>query len=593
MSARKDERNAESQTHLDASCDLLVIGSGAAGFSAAVSAAHLGMRVIIVEKHRCFGGTTAWSGGVVWVPCNPVSLASGVEDSLADARTYLQHEHMRFESDRVDAYLNAAPTVIDFFTRETDVAFNASLHGDRHPEHPGGLISGRSLSPLPYDGTELGDWFEDLERPPSETMLFGMQVGYGGEFVDFLNATRSLPAAFRVARHFLRYGADVLRHGRGTRLYNGNALIARLARTAQRHGVELWLNSPAIELMVEANLITGVLIMRDGLPVRIRSPNVVIATGGYPHQTERVVKTHAHVRAGSRHYSRAPKTNVGDGIRMAEAVGAAFDDAHTSPVALTPVSVIHGKDGSLSFQPHLFDRVKPGFIAVTSGGVRYCDETISYHDFVLSMIKHCQTSLGVRSYLVCDHRALRKYGMGGVRQAPLPYKKYLRSGYLKSGASPAELARTIGIDPAILTSTIGRYNFDAANGIDSEYHRGESTFSRLMGDPTHLPNPCVGPLATPPYYAVEIFPGDIGTFAGLRTDAEARVLTSSGAVIAGLYAAGNDMSSVMGGAYPAGGITIGPAIVFGHVAARHAHSRRNGEQQNQAGMSSSIDSSAP
>ncbi|MGN7712657.1 FAD-dependent oxidoreductase [Agrobacterium radiobacter] len=556
-------------------CDLLVIGTGAGGFAAAVTAARHGLKVILTEKHHKFGGTTAWSGGVLWVPCNPVSIAAGVEDSVADARAYLHRELANLDDSMVDAYLENAPRMVEFFQRETDVAFTASLHGDRHPENPGGLVSGRSISPLPYDGTELGDWFKNLLPPPPETMLFGMQIGYGHEFVDFLNATRSIRSAGRVAGYFLKYGVSLVRHGRNTRLYNGNALIARLARTAQRLAIDLWLGSPAVDLVLEKGQVVGARILRDGRPVTARTrKGVLLATGGYPHDIRRVLETHAHVRNGSRHLSRAPSTNSGDGIRMAEAGGAAFDRNLTSPAALTPVSFFRKADGGLSFQPHLFDRTKPGFIAVTPEGRRYCDETASYHDFVLSMLDHCARPEGVHSFLICDHRALRKYGMGAARQAPLPIGKHLRSGYLTSGRSPHELGKKIGIDGNVLAETFARYNEGAAFGHDPDYHRGGSAFTRLMGDPLHRPNPCIGPLTVPPFYAVQIFPGDIGTFAGLKTDQHARVLDANGAVIEGLYAAGNDMLSVMGGAYPAGGITIGPAMTFGYLAALHA-SRMN------------------
>lgn len=560
---------------VEANCDLLVVGSGAGGFAAAVTAAHCGQEIIIAEKHKQFGGTTAWSGGVVWVPCNAVSLDGGVEDSINAAQTYLGQEHANLDHARVEEYLYNAPQMIDFFTRETDVRFTSSLHGDRHPERQGGLISGRSLSPLPYSGTELGQWFRHLAPPPAETMLYGMQIGYGHEYMDFLNATRSIKSATRVFGYFLRYGLALMRFGRNTLLYNGNALIARLARSAQRHNVDLWLDSPVVDLLIENERVVGARIVRRGTPVIVRaSKGVVLATGGYPHDLVRVSKTHAHVRKGSRHFSRAPLTNTGDGIRMAEAIGASFQADLTSPAALTPVSFTTQANGTLSFYPHLFDRPKPGFIAVTPDGHRFCDETISYHDFVLQMIEHCDALEGVHSYLICDHTAIRRYGMGAARQTPFPLSPHIRSGYLVEGRTPEDLAAKLGMDGAVLTATISRYNQGAEQGTDAEFRRGESAYGRLMGDPHHERNPCVGPLTKPPFYAAKLFPGDIGTFAGLRTGGNGRVLNAEGHVIPGLYAAGNDMASVMGGAYPAGGTTLGPAMTFGHLAALHA-CRRN------------------
>jgi succinate dehydrogenase/fumarate reductase flavoprotein subunit len=239
--------------------------------------------------------------------------------------------------------------------------------------------------------------------------------------------------------------------------------------------------------------------------------------------------------------------------------------------AWVPVSHVPRKDGSTGVFPHFVDRSKPGVIAVNRHGERFVNEADSYHDFIqaLRASYNAKGDKGeVCAWFIADHRTIRRYGLGYAKAAPLPLGPELRSGYLKRGRTPEDLARAAGFDPEAFARTVAAFNGPAARGEDPEFGRGSTSYNRSLGDPAHKPNPCVAPVAQGPFYAVKVVVGDLGTFAGLRTDAEARVLSGGdGPPIPGLYAAGNDAASIMGGAYPGGGITLGPAMTFGYIAA--------------------------
>ena len=274
------------------------------------------------------------------------------------------------------------------------------------------------------------------------------------------------------------------------------------------------------------------------------------------------------------HWSAAPPENTGDGLRLAEAAGAAIV-ATRHPAAWAPVSEVRRRDGSVGHFPHLVDRAKPGVIAVAADGRRFVNEAGSYHDFIAAL--HAATPPGrdVVAWLVCDHRTLRRYGLGFAKPFPFPVGPYLKIGYLQRGATPAALAAACGFDPLGFERTLAEYNPAACVGDDPAFGRGSTPFNRFGGDPERAPNPCVAPIERPPFYAVKLLPGSLGTFAGIRTDVNARALAADGAPIAGLYAVGNDMASIMGGQYPGGGITLGPAMTFGYLAARHLAGERD------------------
>ena len=553
-------------------CDVLVVGSGAAGMSAALTARIEGLDVLVVEKAPVFGGTTARSGGWLWIPGSSQARAAGVADSPDAVRGYVLGEtDGRLDTRRFDVFLRQGPEAVDYLAAHTSVVFDsAPLYPDYHPDRPGASLGGRTILTRPVRGTELGGDITRLAPPLPELTVFGMMLGSGKEIWHFLRAFKSLESLLYVAKRLAGNALDMLRHGRPMTLTSGNALAARLLKSARNLGVELWARAPAESLVVHDGRVTGALVQRDGTLVRVEARRgVVLACGGFPHDLARRARLFGHVDAeGAGHWSPTPEANTGDGQRMAEAIGARFDADLLQPAAWVPVSRTYRRDGSRGVMPHFIDRAKPGVIAVTRAGRRFVNEAASYHDFGQAMIEACRGSGETSAWLVCDHRALRAYGLGNVAAFPLPIGRHLRSGYLKRGRSVEALAEAIGANPEVLRETIDRFNRDAAGGSDAAFGKGTTSYQRFMGDPRNLPNPCLRPLDQGPWYAVELRLGDLGTYAGLATNESAQVLDREGVAIEGLYAAGNDAMSVMGGAYPGAGITLGPALTFGYVAAR-------------------------
>ncbi len=553
-------------------CDVLVAGSGAAGFSAAITAAHEGLDVLMVEKEPLFGGTTAYSAGVVWIPMSDASVAAGIADSSEEALRYLESEVGAFlDRPKAEAFVSNAGKMLAFFERETHVRYLLMpAWSDYHPELPGASQGGRSLLPLPFDGRELGEWFVKLRAPISTMVLFGGMSVSRDDIPHLLNFSRSSGSAWHVAKLILRYAYDRLRYPRGTRIANGNALIARLAKSAFEKKVALWLESPLVRLTQSGERVTGATVKREGREIEVVARRgVVLASGGFPGSAELRSRHYRHVAAGKNHQPLAPPGNTGDGARAALEVGGMMHVEQDQPAAWTPVSIVPQADGTSVPYPHFIDRCKPGYIAVDRRGRRFANEAESYHDFVQRLFAACEGDKVVEAWLVCDHRALRRYGLGVVPPAPMPLGAHLRSGYLVRGESPVKLATTLGIDPAGFERTLARYNENAARGEDPDFGKGTNAYHRFGGDPLHKPNPNIAPIVDGPFYAVRLVPGDLGTFVGLSTDPQARVLDVNENPIPGLYAVGNDQASVMGGKYPGAGITIGPAMTFGYIAARH------------------------
>jgi succinate dehydrogenase/fumarate reductase flavoprotein subunit len=553
-------------------CDALVVGSGCAGLSAAVTAGHRGLNVLVVEKEPRFGGTTARSGGWLWIPGTSLARAWGISESPDQARTYLRHEAGNaFDAARVDAFLANGPEAIDFFTSKTALRFDMPLtFPDYHAEAPGGAQGGRSMVTRPFDGHELGEHIKDLGAPLPELTVFGMMLGSGKEIIHFMRATKSLASAFYVAKRLSKHGIDVLRNGRGMTLTNGNALAGRLAKSAFDLKIPLWLNSPVRELIVEDNAVRGAVIECDGRSIRVTAKRgVILACGGFPHDIARRKAMFPHAPDGTQHFSPGPIGNTGDGLRLAETAGGRIDDSLPNAAAWVPVSITTRKDGSQGVMPHFIDRAKPGVIAVTRGGVRFANEGNSYHDFVQEMVRASKPGEEIAAFLITDHRSLRKYGLGCVPPFPMPLGHHLRTGYLLRGATLAELASKAGIDPKAFEATVEKFNQTATEGRDPDFGKGSRAYNRYQGDALHGPNPCIAPIQHGPFYAIKMVIGDLGTYAGIKTDANARALDADGLPIAGLYAAGNDMASIMGGNYPGAGITLGPALTFGYIAGKH------------------------
>lgn len=558
----------------DLHCDLLVIGSGAGGLSAAVTAAHLGLKVVVVEKEAVLGGTTAWSGGWMWIPRNPLAQAAGIVEPLAAPLAYLRGElGDRLDGPRTAAFLEHGPRMVDFFSQRTALSFvDGNAVPDFHGHNPHAVVGGRSLSAAPFDGRRLGARVRELKPPLHETTLWGLGIASGAELRHFFNATRSWPSWRYVVALLCRHARDLVRHGRGMRLVNGNALVAALLRSAWDRGVDTWVNSPAKRLLRNADRVTGAVVQTPGGELAIHaSRGVVLACGGFPHDTARKRALLPHAPTGNEHWSAASRGNTGDGLRLGESAGGSVTTDLLQAAALAPVSLVPQRDGSTVHFPHLIERAKPGLIAVTANGSRFCNEADAYHDVVQALLRQTPQGQTAEAWLVCDHRFIRRYGLGAVKPAPMPLGRWLRNGYLRRGRDLRELAQCCGIQAQQLQATVARYNAMALEGRDTDFAKGETAYNRVQGDAAagHA-NPCMAPLVQGPYYAVKVVVGSLGTFAGLRVNAQAQVLGPDQAPVPGLYAGGNDMGSVMQGHYPSGGITLGPAMAFGYLAAHHA-----------------------
>ncbi|MFJ4052776.1 FAD-dependent oxidoreductase [Pseudomonas sp. NPDC089743] len=558
--------------NLQAECDVLVIGSGAAGLAAAVTAAWHGQRVTLVEKDAVFGGATAWSGGWAWVPRNPLARRAGIEEDIEQPRTYLRNElGAHYDAQRIDAFLEACPHMVAFFEQHTALQFaDGNAIPDMHGDTPGAAIGGHQVIAAPYDARQLGALLPRLRRTLRETSFMGMPIMAGADLAAFLNMTRSPRAFWHVCKRFARHLYHLARHGRAMHLVNGVALVARLAKSAEDLGVRLLESAPAKRLLMEDGQVRGAVIATAQGDLTLRANAVVLAAGGFAHDPERRRQLFPRDASGHDNLALPPRSCSGDGLRLGEAAGGVVATDLKSAVAWAPVSKVAHRDGSVGHFPHIIERGKPGIIGVLANGKRFVNEAHGYYDYVAAMLDALPQEEEACSWLICDHRFLRRYGLGHARPAPLPVGPHLRSGYLKRGASLDLLARACGIDPAGLSATVAEYNRHARQGQDPEFGRGSTPFNRKQGDPHHKgPNPCVAPIEHGPFYAVKVQPGCFGTFAGLRTDGHARVLDEQGQPIGGLYAAGTDMASVFGGWYPSGGINLGPALTFGYVAGRH------------------------
>ncbi|WP_394788543.1 FAD-dependent oxidoreductase [Rhodoferax sp.] len=546
-------------------CDLLVIGSGAGGLSAAVTAAHLGLKVLVLEKEAQYGGTTAWSGGWMWVPRNPLATEAGIQEDMAEPTAYLRQElGAQFDAARVQVFLQQGPRMVDFFRTQTALQFiDGNRVPDFHDRNPHAAQGGRSICAAPFDGRRLGPQIAQLKPPLAETTLWGMGIASGAELRHFFNALRKPASLWYVSKLVLHHFTDLLRYRRGMRLVNGNALVAGLAASAFAKGVEIRTSSPAQRLLTEYGRVVGAVV--NGQEIRACC-GVVLACGGFPHDAARKQELLGH-----EHWSAASRGNTGDGLRLGESAGGMVARDAVQAAALAPVSLVPQADGSFAHFPHLVERAKPGLIAVTQTGERFTNEADSYYDFVSSLLAATPSGQPVAAWLVCDHAFIRHYGLGAVKPAPMPMGAMLGNGYLQRGNTLADLAQACGIDGPALQATVERYNQQALDGVDTDFAKGETAYNRVQGDAEYgRPNPCMAPLTHGPFYAVKVVPGSLGTFAGLRTNASAQVLDAQDQPIPGLYAGGNDMHSVMGGTYPSGGITLGPAMTFGYIAAHHA-----------------------
>ena len=573
MSAAKTVEGAAMNTGTwDAEYDLVVVGAGAGGMAAALTASIEGCRVLIVEKTDRVGGSTAVSGGAVWAPLNAQSAGAGHPDTLDKVRTYLRHTVGEASvPELMDAYLTHAGPMVDYFARHTEVRLAArTFSPDYYPDREGASFGGRALDPLMFDGRTLGPRFRELRDPLPEFMVLGGMMITMTDARHLLAVTKSFTSWREGMKLVLRYAADRLRgYHRGTRLVLGNALAARLFKSVIDRGIDYWLSAPLRGLLREGDRVTGVTVERDGRTLKVRARRgVVIATGGFP-WGEALRGSHYPQPTGP--WSMSPQDNRGEGISLAMQAGAALGSGHASPAFWAPVSLLQRPDGSQLRYPHLvWDRAKPGLMAVNAAGRRFVNESTSYHEFVLGMYRSNASVPSIPAFLVCDHDFIERWGLGLALPGGRPREHLVRAGYLVRADSLRQLAAALGIDADGLEASAAQFNRAAEDGVDEAFGKGSTEYNRYLGDADHQPNPCLGPLRRAPFWAVRVVPGDIGTALGIRCDAYARALDAQGRPIAGLYAAGNDMHSVMGGQYPAPGITLGPALTFGWIAGRHA-----------------------
>ena len=554
--------------------DLVVVGSGAAGLACAITARKRGLDVVVLEKEPVFGGTTALSGGVLWIPLNPHGRRQNAADTRAAVQTYMLRETGQFYDEAaVNAFLDNGPKMVEFFERETSMQFVPTLYPDYHPTVEGGVDIGRSILAAPFDIRGLGPDMARL-KPPLKTITFiGMMFNSSNaDLKHFFQATKSLTSFLYVARRLATHLKELALYRRGIQVTSGNALAARLAKSALDLGIPILTGHAAKRVWMEGDRAVGVraATAEGDKPIRARH-GVVLACGGFPHDVQRIAKAYPHVARGGEHLSPTPTSNTGDGVAMAEAVGGTADIRFVDSAAWMPVSRVDYGGGEVGVFPHLLDRYKPGVIGVLRNGKRFANESNSYHDVGAAMVRACaeQGQKDTAMWLVCDKATLGKYGLGFVKPAPMPIGKFLRNGYLLQGATLAELAKNAGIDAAGLEQTVRDFNVGATQGDDPAFGRGSTSFNRYLADPSHQPNPCVAPVQQGPFYAVKVIMGDLGTFDGIKTSVVGEVLRRDGAPIDGLYAVGNDRASIMGGNYPGAGITHGPNMTFGYATAHH------------------------
>ncbi|MBC7707589.1 MAG: FAD-dependent oxidoreductase [Rhodoferax sp.] len=553
--------------------DLIVVGAGAGGMTAALVAALEGLKVVLLEASDQVGGTTATSAGTLWVPGNLHGQHAGHSDSLPQAVQYL-NAVIGHDDDRQcrDAFFETAPLALDYLERRTQVKFTSA---GRHPDYltqPGAAISGRAVAPLPFDGRMLGSDFSRV-RPPLATfmLLGGMMVGKA-DIQALIRRWKCWPDFLHSASLVARYAADRLRYPRGTRLVMGNALVARLFISLREVGVDIRFGCRLRSLDMQLGRASGVYFSDgEGQLQRLSATRgVVLATGGVGHDA---ALRRELIPEGDLIRSLVADDIRGDGLRAARIVGAALE-RHDTPGNLfwQPVSQVPALLGGGLFAHLFLDRAKPGLIAVNELGQRFTDESASYHHFVESMLRATGTPPRKRVWLVCDGAFVQRYGLGIIAPGTRSLDRWDKQGYIACEASLTQLARRLGIDADGLAVTVARMNDFAATGRDLDFGKGDTEVGRFNGDSTRGLNPCLGVIATTPFCALEIHPADAASSAGLATDGNGRVLSASSEPIAGLYACGNDAASIMRGSYPGPGTTLGPAIVFGYRVGRHAAS---------------------
>lgn len=551
--------------------DVIVVGTGAAGMSSAIVAANEGLKVLIVEKEAFFGGTSAISGGGLWIPNTKQQQARGIKDSLDDAVNYLEQTvGAQTSKKKQRTFLEKGAEMIEYMEANTELKLQPyDCYPDYYPKLPGGLNDGRGLEAEEINARALGDDFFKLKPPlPMCLLMGGMLVGKS-DIMNMQNCATSWPAFKYTVKRFWDYFKDVKGrkyYGRGTSLNSGNALIARLFVSLSNLSVPLKLNAKVTKLLQNNDAISGVTVIIDGQEKTIKAKKgVVLACGGFPGSS--TLRQEYFPQPSTPLWTAAPQTNTGDGIIMGRNINAKL--AGMKNAWWMPVSLLDNKEGQVQQYPHVIDRAKPGVIVINNKGKRFVNEAVSYLDFVKAMYKDNDEKSAIPSFMIGDSDVVNKFGLGFALPMISSKKELIKKGYLFKSDTIADLADKLGIDANGLEQTIASYNQDAEKGIDTEFSKGENEYDTHFGAKTKYPNPCMAPLKKGPFYGIKIYPGDIGTSGGLQTNEFSQVLDIDDKPITGLYAAGNDSASVMGDTYPGPGSTLGPALTFGYIAGRH------------------------
>jgi 3-oxosteroid 1-dehydrogenase len=551
----------------DETTDVLVVGSGGGGMTAALIAKDHGAQALVLEKSGLYGGSTAMSGGSIWVPNNHLMKKAGLTDSPEEALTYLKAVTAgKVSEERLSAYIKAASGMVKYLEEKSQVRFQVVRgYSDYYPGLVGGKPGGgRTIESAPFNARKLGLTWAEMRPLPSQARLFGKMMATASDAHRLVDS--SMAGRLAAVRLMVLYYLNPFRSlaKTDTRLTLGNALIGRLRLSLADRRVPVWLNTAAGQLIVEGGRVVGVEAQKAGQSVRIRANKaVILAAGGF-----------AHNKAMREKYQRQPITDAwtvaspaedGDAIRMGLDLGAALDfmdDAWWMPTSVAP--------GQEMPNMSIVDRSLPGCIIVNKQGKRFTNEAAPYIDVVKNQYADHQKHGGaIPAYFILDGRFHSRYPAGAVMPMSTP-RKFIASGYLKVADTLEDLAGKCGIDPKGLVAEVGKLNQYAATGKDLDFKKGDTAIDRFYADPSVKPNPCLGPLDRPPYYAIELWPGDLGTKGGLVTDEYARVLRQDGSPIDGLYATGNCSAAVMGNSYAGAGATIGPSMVFGYIAALHA-----------------------
>ncbi len=556
----------------DLHTEVLVVGSGASGLTAALTAADQGAKVLIIERGHLFGGTSATSGGTIWIPNNHLIGPAGGEDSEGEAERYitaLAGEHSSPE--RIQAFVSNAAKMFRYLDEKTDVKFESlEKYCDYHPELPGGKPGFRSCQALPIACDVLGGEFESLQPPHVGTTAFGRINWTAREAHPLITQSKGAKQIFLkiAAKYYLDF-KQRWKTTRDRRLTGGGALVARLRWSLRKRKVPLQLSTELVDLWIENGRVTGAFVLHNGIPQRIRADKgVILAAGGF----ERNAQLRSQNLPGptTTAWTAGNPFNTGLVTEAALRIGAKM--ANMDSAWWAPGYKLADEDRA---RPMFVERSLPGSIMVDGAGKRFCNEAASYHVTGGLMARGYRSSDGgtVPSWFIFDARYRGKYALGPIFPGPPSFDRSIRPSMraiLRSAGSIAELAGMIGVPKENLTVTVENFNRHAEAGVDPDFARGESLYDRYYGDPAVQPNSCLAPVAKAPFYAIPIQPCDIGTNGGMVTDANAQVLDSANAPIPGLYAVGNCAASAMGKSYPAAGATLGPGMTFGYLAALHA-----------------------